>query len=64
MEPQKRTPCDKVCDCEWGSKRCMQKRGYIWNYALHEWCRDEHGMILRSANRECSHARPEQLTLF
>ena len=63
MKPTKRTPCNRVCDCEWGSKRCMQKRGYIWNYPLRQWSRDEHGNVHKTANPECDYVRPKQLTL-
>ena len=64
MNAQKRTPCNRICECEWGSKTCMQKRGYIWNYALHKWSRDEHGNIHRTANKECDYVMSEQLRLF
>lgn len=66
MREAKRTPCNRVCDCEWGSKSCMQKRGYIWNYVLNRWSRDEHGKIHRTApeHRECDYVASEQLTLF
>lgn len=55
MTERKRTPCNRVCDCEWGSKMCIQKRGYIWNYELNRWSRDENGNIHRTApeHREC-----------
>jgi len=59
-----RTPCNRTCNCEWGSKTCMQKRGYIWNYVLGKWSRDEYGNIHRSANRECDYTMSEQMTLL
>lgn len=65
MTERKRTPCNRVCDCEWGSKMCIQKRGYIWNYELNRWSRDENGNIHRTApeHRECDYVACEQLTL-
>ena len=65
MTERKRTPCNRVCDCEWGSKMCIQKRGYIWNYVLNRWSRDENGNIHRTApeHRECDYVACEQLTL-
>lgn len=64
MRAQKRYPCGLVCGCEWGSKTCMQKRGYIWNYALNKWSRDSRGRIHRSAQRACDYAMAEQMTLL
>lgn len=64
MRPQKRTPCNRVCDCAWGSKTCIQRRGYIWNYVLNQWSRDENGNVHRTApsHRECNYERPIQMT--
>ena len=64
MDPKLRTPCNRICNCEWGSKVCMQKRGYIWNYVTRCWSRDENGNIHKTANRECDYVKPVQLTLF
>ena len=64
MRPQKRTPCNRVCEVEWGSKTCMQKRGYIWNYVLNKWSRDENGNVNRIAHPECDYVTPTQLRLF
>jgi len=64
MKEQKRYPCNRICDCEWGSKTCMQKRGYIWNYVLNKWSRDKEGKIHRSRQRDCDYVAVEQITLF
>lgn len=64
MKEQKRTPCNRMCDCEWGSKRCHEKRGYIWNYVTRSWCRDPNGGYSRTANRECDYVVPYQMRLF
>lgn len=53
MEVARRQPCNRLCDCEWGSKVCFLKRGYIWNYPLHKWCRDENGVALRTLDKDC-----------
>ena len=63
MKPAKRSPCNRICDCEWGSKMCFIKRGYIWNYPLGRWSRDEKGNCHRTANRDCDYIMPEQITL-
>jgi hypothetical protein len=42
----------------------MQKRGYIWNYALNRWSRDEQGNIHRTANKDCDYVIASQITLF
>lgn len=62
MRPQKRTPCNRICEVEWGSKTCMQKRGYIWNYALNKWSRDENGNVHKVANPECDYVMQTQLS--
>jgi hypothetical protein len=64
MRAEKRYPCNRICDCEWGSKTCMQKRGYIWNYVLNRWSRGKDGRIHRTANKECDYVMAEQLTLL
>lgn len=66
MEVARRQPCNRLCDCEWGSKVCFIKRGYIWIYPLHKWSRDENGVCHRTPNRECNYEpqeQPEQLRL-
>ena len=64
MNAQKRTPCNRICDCEFGSKVCMQKRGYIWNYVLNRWSRDEHGNIHRCNRKDCDYEMSVQMRLF
>ena len=64
MKAELRKPCNRICDCEWGSKRCHEKRGYIWNYVLRGWSRDEHGVCHRTAERECDYVKPVQMRLF
>ena len=64
MKAKKRTPCNRICDCEWGSKRCHEKRGYIWNYATHSWLRDDNGFRMRTRNRECDYEMPVQMRLI
>lgn len=63
MKAQKRTPCNRICEVEWGSKSCMQRRGYIWNYVLGKWSRDERGNIHRASRRECDYQKPVQIRL-
>lgn len=65
MEVKKRQPCNRLCDCVWGSKVCFIKRGYIWNYALHQWSRDENGKCHRTLNKDCNYEIEEykQMTL-
>ena len=48
-----RSPCGKRCACEWGSLSCFYKRGYIRDTTTQKWVRDENGVCLRSATREC-----------
>ena len=48
-----RSPCDRRCDCEWGSMICFKKRGYIWDKSQHGWVRDINGIAMRTKNRQC-----------
>lgn len=53
-KPQElRSPCDRMCDCEWGSKRCFEKRGYMWNWHDRKWIRDDDGQCKIKEAREC-----------
>lgn len=41
-----RSPCGRRCKYEWGSIRCFESRGQIYNNAERKWVRDENGDIL------------------
>lgn len=64
MEKQMRSPCGRVCGCEYGSKVCMFKRGYIWDNANHKWSRDENGNVHRTSNRQCDYEIASQMRLI
>lgn len=38
-----RSPCGRRCKYEWGSKRCFESRGQIYDYHERKWLRDEEG---------------------
>lgn len=38
-----RSPCGRRCKYEWGSKRCFESRGQIYEYHERKWLRDEKG---------------------
>ena len=47
-----RWPCGIRCDCEWGSLRCFEKNGYMYDHGRRRWLRDENGYIL-IGKKEC-----------
>jgi len=48
-----RTPCNRICEVEWGSLRCMEKNGMMYDHARREFLRNDNGQVLISNNREC-----------
>ena len=38
-----RSPCGRRCKYEWGSKRCFESRGQIYDYHERKWLKDENG---------------------
>lgn len=56
-----RTPCNRMCDVEWCSKICFERRGYIWDKCKREWVKDIHGKCLISSTVECDY-KPKQTT--
>ena len=41
-----RSPCGRRCKYEWGSKRCFESRGQIYDYHERKWLRDEEGRLV------------------
>lgn len=41
-----RTPCNRPCKHEWGSRNCFEARGQMFNWHERKWVRDENGKIL------------------
>lgn len=50
-----RTPCNKICDVEYGSLTCFERRGQMFDRVRREWCRDSSGEIMKRDNRECDY---------
>lgn len=48
-----REPCHRLCEVEWGSLRCMEKNGLMYDHVRREFIRTNDGRILTSNNREC-----------
>ena len=41
-----KTPCNRFCDVEWGSLRCMERNGYMYDYRKRKWLRNDDGNII------------------
>ena len=41
-----RTPCNRPCKHEWGSRNCFEARGQMFNWHERKWVRDADGKIL------------------
>ena len=54
-ETELRTPCNRMCDVEWCSKVCFERRGYIWDKFKREWAKDNAGNCLISNHCECDY---------
>ena len=52
MTEMTRWPCGRKCDCAWGSLRCFEKNGYMYDHGRRMWLRDERGNILKG-KQEC-----------
>jgi len=52
-----REPCRRLCEAEWGSLRCLEKNGYIYDYTRRKFIRDENGAILKRDRCECDYKR-------
>lgn len=49
-----REPCNRICECEWGSLVCIEKNGFMRDYRSRKWLRDENGKILMGRG-ECDY---------
>lgn len=47
-----RQPCGRMCECEWGSLRCLEKNGRMFDRKACKFLRDENGDLLIGF-REC-----------
>lgn len=47
-----REPCNRMCECEWGSLRCLEKNGRMYDRRTRKFIRDEEGDLL-IGHREC-----------
>lgn len=48
-----REPCGRLCEAEWGSLRCLEKNGLMYDHQRRQFIRASDGRILVSNNREC-----------
>ena len=52
-EGELRSCCSRVCEYEFGSLRCFEKRGYMYDYQKRRWLRNIKGEIIKMNNPEC-----------
>lgn len=48
-----RTPCNRMCEVEWCSKVCYEKRGYMWDKYSRGWIRDKQDKCLIRDKKDC-----------
>lgn len=49
-----RVPCMRECPYEWGSLRCFERRGQMYDRIQRKWIRDDEGRIL-IGKKECDY---------
>lgn len=54
-----RIPCGRPCQYEWGSLRCFEMRGNVYDYVNRQWVRNEDGSHV-IGKKECDWEPGEQ----
>ena len=51
---EQRQPCGRLCDIEWCSIICFERRGQIYDRVHKEWLKDENGKpLIRKVQKIC-----------